>query len=140
MKQQHVLTGFPAARLFSVAILLSALSWPATTTWGQDLHEIMAGSVGRIEEDVFECGRQRGEDTPCGLSYRYYCVDVPEEVNSPAAPNGGFASYRPKKRPYMAAGADGFGLGSSLFRPDFSAAEVSRHARSYVSAYRSLTG
>ena len=42
--------------------------------------------------------------------------------------------------PYMAAGADGFGLGSSLFRPDFSAAEVSMRARSFVSAYRSLTG
>ncbi len=104
MKQQRVLTGFPAGRLFCCAALFF-LCWPATTAQAQDLHEIMAGSVGRIEEDVFECGRQRGGDKGCGLSYRYYCVDVPEEVNSPSLPNRGFASYRPRKRLYMAAGA-----------------------------------
>ena len=105
MKQQHVLAGFPAGWLFSCAILLFAHCWPATIAQAQNIHEIMAGSVGRIEEDVFKCGRQRGKDKACGLSYRYYCVDVPEEVNSPAAPNNGFASYRPRQRLYMAAGA-----------------------------------
>ena len=40
--------------------------------------------------------------------------------------------------PYLAVGADGFGLGSSLFRPEFTAVEVSKHARLFVSAYRSL--
>ena len=42
--------------------------------------------------------------------------------------------------PYMAMGANGFGLGSSLFRPDFSSAEVSKQAQLFVSAYRSLIG
>jgi 2-dehydro-3-deoxyphosphogalactonate aldolase len=39
--------------------------------------------------------------------------------------------------PYLDVGADGFGLGSSLFRPDFSAVEVSKRAKIFVSAYQS---
>jgi 2-dehydro-3-deoxyphosphogalactonate aldolase len=41
--------------------------------------------------------------------------------------------------PYLAVGAKGFGLGSSLFRPDFSSAQVAKHAQLFVSTYRSLT-
>jgi 2-dehydro-3-deoxyphosphogalactonate aldolase len=35
---------------------------------------------------------------------------------------------------YRAAGADGFGLGSALYRPGASAAEVAEHARAFVAA------
>ena len=37
---------------------------------------------------------------------------------------------------YVAAGAAGFGLGSSLYRPGMSVAEVSENARSFVAAWR----
>ena len=53
-------------------------------------------------------------------------------------PVGGITPER--MAPYLAAGADGFGLGSAIFKPDWSAAEVGEKARAFVSAYRSLTG
>ncbi len=37
--------------------------------------------------------------------------------------------------PWRAAGADGFGLGSALYRPGKSAADVARDARSFVAAW-----
>ena len=40
--------------------------------------------------------------------------------------------------PYLAAGANGFGLGSSLFQNHWSKNEVGRSAEMFVSAYRSL--
>ncbi|MDP6351144.1 MAG: 2-dehydro-3-deoxy-6-phosphogalactonate aldolase [Alphaproteobacteria bacterium] len=40
--------------------------------------------------------------------------------------------------PYLAVGANGFGLGSSLFRPEFSSAKVAKQAQLFVSTYRSL--
>jgi 2-dehydro-3-deoxyphosphogalactonate aldolase len=40
--------------------------------------------------------------------------------------------------PYIAAGANGFGLGSSLYRPGDSAATVARNADAFVTAWRAL--
>lgn len=40
---------------------------------------------------------------------------------------------------YRAAGANGFGLGSALYRPGMAATEVARHAAAFVSAWRSAT-
>lgn len=40
---------------------------------------------------------------------------------------------------YRAAGANGFGLGSALYRPGMAATEVARHAAAFVSAWRSET-
>jgi 2-dehydro-3-deoxyphosphogalactonate aldolase len=37
---------------------------------------------------------------------------------------------------YRAAGANGFGLGSALYKPGLSAAEVGERARAFVSAWR----
>ena len=37
---------------------------------------------------------------------------------------------------YRAAGANGFGLGSALYRPGMAATEVARHAAAFVSAWR----
>ena len=42
--------------------------------------------------------------------------------------------------PYLAAGANGFGLGSSLFQSDWSTKEVVRAAQTFVCTYRSLVG
>jgi 2-dehydro-3-deoxyphosphogalactonate aldolase len=39
--------------------------------------------------------------------------------------------------PYLAAGANGFGLGSALYRAGMGAAEVGKRARSFVEAYAS---
>lgn len=39
---------------------------------------------------------------------------------------------------YVAAGASGFGLGSALFKPGMSPAEVSRRATAFVEAWRAL--
>lgn len=41
--------------------------------------------------------------------------------------------------PYLAAGADGFGLGSAIFKPDWPAAEIGEKGRAFVAAYRALT-
>ncbi|WP_332816137.1 2-dehydro-3-deoxy-6-phosphogalactonate aldolase [Ramlibacter sp.] len=38
--------------------------------------------------------------------------------------------------PYAAAGASGFGLGSALYRPGDSAADVARHAAAFMQAWR----
>ena len=38
---------------------------------------------------------------------------------------------------YRAAGANGFGLGSALYRPGMDAASVARNARSFIAAWRS---
>lgn len=42
--------------------------------------------------------------------------------------------------PYVAAGADGFGLGSALYRPGDSAPQVAAHARAFVAAWRAAIG
>jgi 2-dehydro-3-deoxyphosphogalactonate aldolase len=42
--------------------------------------------------------------------------------------------------PYLAAGADGFGLGSALYRPGDSAARVKEKAAAFVAAWRRLKG
>ncbi len=41
---------------------------------------------------------------------------------------------------YLAAGANGFGLGSALYRPGMSAAEVAGTARAFVDAWRAEGG
>ena len=41
--------------------------------------------------------------------------------------------------PYRAAGADGFGLGSALYRPGIDAAEVGANARAFIDAWRGVT-
>ena len=55
---------------------------------------------------------------------------LPREV--PVLPVGGIDPE--KMAPWLAAGADGFGLGSALYRPGFTAAEVSGRARRFVAA------
>jgi 2-dehydro-3-deoxyphosphogalactonate aldolase len=40
---------------------------------------------------------------------------------------------------YRAAGADGFGLGSALYKPGMTAAEVASNARAFIAAWRGLT-
>ncbi|TLX57025.1 2-dehydro-3-deoxy-6-phosphogalactonate aldolase [Stutzerimonas nosocomialis] len=42
--------------------------------------------------------------------------------------------------PYLAAGAVGFGLGSALYRPGMSPAEVGRRAQTFIQARRSTAG
>lgn len=39
---------------------------------------------------------------------------------------------------YLAAGADGFGLGSALYKPGMSAAELGQRAKAFATAYRAL--
>ena len=39
---------------------------------------------------------------------------------------------------YLAAGADGFGLGSALYKPGMSAGELGQRARAFAEAYRAL--
>ena len=38
-------------------------------------------------------------------------------------------------RAYLAAGADGFGIGSALYKPGMPAAEVAEHAMTFIAAY-----
>ncbi len=40
--------------------------------------------------------------------------------------------------PYHEAGADGFGLGSALFKPAYSTDDIAERARAFVAAYREL--
>lgn len=75
----------------------------------------------------------------------------PAEIVSPAAvrairavlpkevllfPVGGITPE--KLRPYREAGADGFGLGSALYRPGAPASEVAERARAFAEAWRAL--
>ena len=55
---------------------------------------------------------------------------LPRDV--PILPVGGIDPE--KMAPWLAAGADGFGLGSALYRPGFTAAEVSDRAKRFVAA------
>ncbi len=41
-------------------------------------------------------------------------------------------------KPYVDAGADGFGLGSALFTPAMSVEEIGRNARDFASAWQTL--
>ncbi|MFQ5768257.1 MAG: hypothetical protein ACE5ID_09785, partial [Acidobacteriota bacterium] len=76
---------------------------PGGRSQAQALHELLGGSVGEIDSDEFSCFRPQGsEPKPCHLSYRYYCVDVPSEVNSPALPATGYARYKRRRKLYMA--------------------------------------
>jgi 2-dehydro-3-deoxyphosphogalactonate aldolase len=58
--------------------------------------------------------------------------------NVPIMPVGGITPD--SMAPYLAAGATGFGLGSALYRPGDSAAQVSEKAGAFVSAWRRLKG
>ena len=42
--------------------------------------------------------------------------------------------------PYVAAGANGFGLGSALYKPGLSAAQVSANAQAFAAGWRAATG
>ena len=61
---------------------------------------------------------------------------IPASV--PIMPVGGITPDN--MAPYLAAGANGFGLGSALYRPGDSAAEVSEKAAAFVAAWRRLKG
>jgi 2-dehydro-3-deoxyphosphogalactonate aldolase len=51
-------------------------------------------------------------------------------------PVGGITPER--MAPYLAAGADGFGLGSALYRPRLAPAEVAARAKAFAAAYADL--
>lgn len=53
-------------------------------------------------------------------------------------PVGGVSAETMKT--WREAGADGFGMGTSLFKPDYSDDDVDRRARSFVAAWRALQG
>jgi 2-dehydro-3-deoxyphosphogalactonate aldolase len=53
-------------------------------------------------------------------------------------PVGGIAPA--SMAPYLAAGANGFGLGSALYRAGMSAAEVATSARAFADAYAARAG
>jgi 2-dehydro-3-deoxyphosphogalactonate aldolase len=57
---------------------------------------------------------------------------IPKEVR--LLPVGGITPET--LEPYMAAGADGFGLGSALFKPDRPLPKIRDSARAFVAAYR----
>jgi 2-dehydro-3-deoxyphosphogalactonate aldolase len=62
-------------------------------------------------------------------------------VLHPAAivmPVGGITPAR--MAPYRAAGADGFGIGSALYKPGMSADAVRRNALEWAAAHRALVG
>jgi 2-dehydro-3-deoxyphosphogalactonate aldolase len=61
---------------------------------------------------------------------------IPASV--PIMPVGGITPDN--MAPYLAAGANGFGLGSALYRPGDSAAEVGAKAAAFVAAWRGLKG
>jgi len=61
---------------------------------------------------------------------------IPADV--PILPVGGITPDA--MAPYLAAGADGFGLGSALYRPGDSAARVKERAAAFVAAWRRLKG
>jgi 2-dehydro-3-deoxyphosphogalactonate aldolase len=61
---------------------------------------------------------------------------VPASV--PIMPVGGITPDN--MAPYLAAGANGFGLGSALYRPGDSAAQVGEKAAAFVAAWRRLKG
>ena len=51
-------------------------------------------------------------------------------------PVGGISPQR--MAPYLAAGANGFGIGSAIYRPGDAAADVQRRAVEWVDSYRGL--
>jgi 2-dehydro-3-deoxyphosphogalactonate aldolase len=51
-------------------------------------------------------------------------------------PVGGITPER--MAPYVAAGADGFGLGSALYQPGLAPAEVAARAKAFAAAYADL--
>ncbi|MEM7403750.1 MAG: 2-dehydro-3-deoxy-6-phosphogalactonate aldolase [Pseudomonadota bacterium] len=59
---------------------------------------------------------------------------IPAHV--PMIPVGGIDADAEKMAAYLAAGASGFGLGSALFKPGVSVAQVVRNAESFVAALR----
>lgn len=60
---------------------------------------------------------------------------LPKHV--PVMPVGGIQPGTMK--PYVEAGANGFGLGSALFTPSLTVEEIGRNARSFASAWRELS-
>jgi hypothetical protein len=82
-------------------VILTTLFLAPAMVRAQALSEILQGSV-HAPTDVFECGRQaKGNRKECGLRYRFYCVDYPDEVNSPSMPRPGYAGFRPKRQIYL---------------------------------------
>ncbi len=59
---------------------------------------------------------------------------LPKEV--PLLPVGGIAPET--MAPYVSAGANGFGLGSALYKPDMTAETVTAKARAFVTAWQAL--
>ena len=57
---------------------------------------------------------------------------LPAEV--PILPVGGITPQAPA--PWLAAGADGFGLGSAIYRPGDSPATVRERAMAFVAAFK----
>ena len=54
-------------------------------------------------------------------------------------PVGGIEATESSMQPWLKAGASGFGLGSALYRPDMSLAQIKQNAEQFVKVYQRLT-
>lgn len=89
-------------RAVVVPALLALCLWAAAAS-AENLMEMLAGSVGDMPSNVFECSDVADKELkPCGLTFRYYPEDRPEEVNGPAKPVPGYPRWRPRKLLYLA--------------------------------------
>jgi 2-dehydro-3-deoxyphosphogalactonate aldolase len=101
---------------------LGLQSWPGAFTPTEAFAAIRAGATGL---KLFP-GSMAG---PGGL--KAMKAVLPPEVPVYAVGGAGPESFAD----WLAAGADGFGLGTALYRPGLDAAEIARRARAIVAAY-----
>ena len=103
-------------RTVLVPALLVLCLWAGHAA-AENILEMIAGSVGDMPGNVFECSDVAAKELrPCALSFRYYPEDVPDEVNGPAKPVPGYPRWRPRKMLYLAdvVHTGNFPKGSSL--------------------------
>lgn len=105
-----------ARRTVTVPALLALCLWAAYAS-ASNVMEMLAGSVGDMPGNVFECSDAAAKDLkPCAISFRYYPEDKPDEVNGPAKAVPGYPRWRPRRMLYLAdvVHTGNFPKGSSL--------------------------
>lgn len=115
------------AEVMKLAINAGCVTFPGVVTPTEAFNALAAGATGLKLFPVSTLGLDGFKALKSVLPATIDCLPV-----------GGINPTVESMKPYIDLGATGFGLGSSLYKPSLTDAEIRSNAREFVTAYTSL--